>query len=92
MAERQRVPLGVTIVVYNVVIAGLTDELTPTRLMGRVFATRRTLAMGVIPGGSLAGGLIADQLGMASAILIWIVLNASAALLVVITPTETTTP
>ncbi|MDO5740254.1 MAG: MFS transporter [Ornithinimicrobium sp.] len=83
---------GVSIVVYNVVIAGLTAELTPTRLMGRVFATRRTLAMGVIPGGSLAGGLIADQLGMAYAVLIWIVLNASAALLVVLAPTETATP
>lgn len=83
---------GVTIVVYNVVNAGLTARITPARLMGRVSATRRTLAMGVIPAGSLAGGFIADHLGMAYAIAIWISLNATAALLALLTPIETRTP
>lgn len=76
---------GVTIVVYNVVNAGLSAQITPAPVMGRVSATRRTLAMGVVPAGSLAGGLIADHLGMAHAIAVWIGLNLAAALLVALT-------
>lgn len=83
---------GVAIVVYNVVVAGLTASLTPTRLLGRVSATRRTLAMGVVPAGSLAGGLVADHLGMAAAVVTWIGLNAAAALLVLLTVVEGDAP
>ena len=82
---------GVAIVVYNVVNAGWTARITPTRLMGRVSATRRTLAMGVIPAGSLAGGFLADYVGMAYAIATWIVLNAGAAVLVLLTPIKDST-
>lgn len=77
---------GVALMVYNVVNAGWTARITPTRLMGRVSATRRTLAMGVIPAGSLAGGFMADHFGMPSAVASWIVLNAVAAILVLLTP------
>ena len=79
---------GVVIVMYNVVNVGLSARITPSRLMGRVSATRRTLAMGVIPAGSLAGGFIADGVGMPYAIASWIILNAAAAVLVMLTPIE----
>lgn len=82
---------GVAIVVYNVVNAGWTARITPIRLMGRVSATRRTLAMGVIPAGSVAGGFIADHLGMAYAVAGWTVLNATAAVLVLLTPIQDNT-
>lgn len=82
---------GLTIVVYNITNAGLSARITPTRLMGRVSATRRTLAMGVIPAGSLAGGFAADHFGMGYAIAIWTILNATAAALLLLTPIKSNT-
>lgn len=66
---------GVVIVAYNVVNAGLTAELTPTELLGRVSATRRTLTMGIVPIGGVGGGLLADSTGMAVTVAAWIALN-----------------
>lgn len=76
---------GVVIVAYNVLLAGLTAELTPTELMGRVSATRRTLTMGVVPVGGVAGGFLADQTSVAVTIGLWIGLNAAGALVVATT-------
>ncbi|WP_114905408.1 MFS transporter [Ornithinimicrobium murale] len=77
---------GVVIVVYNVLLAGVAAELTPTALMGRVSATRRTLTMGIVPVGGVAGGLLADQAGLAATITAWIVLNAVGAGIVATVP------
>lgn len=66
---------GLVMVIYNVVNAGWSAGLTPADVMGRVSATRRTLSMGVIPAGSVIGGLLADQLGMAWAVGVWVLLN-----------------
>ncbi|WP_256840408.1 MFS transporter [Ornithinimicrobium faecis] len=76
---------GVAIVTYNVLLAGIAAELTPTELMGRVSATRRTLTMGIVPVGGIAGGLHADQAGLVATITAWIVLNAIGAAVVATT-------
>lgn len=73
---------GVVMVTYNVLLAGLAAELTPDALMGRVSATRRTLSMGVVPLGSIGGGLLADQAGSAPAVIAWVALNAVGAVLI----------
>ena len=83
---------GVVIVVYNVLLAGVTAELTPTDLLGRVSATRRTLTMGVVPVGGVAGGMLADQAGLAATITAWIVLNAAGACVVATAPFRATDP
>lgn len=70
---------GVVIVLYNVLVAGLAAELTPVRLMGRVSATRRTLTMGIVPVGGIAGGLLADQAGLVATVSVWILLNGAGA-------------
>lgn len=77
---------GVVIVTYNVLLAGIAAELTPTELMGRVSATRRTLTMGIVPVGGIAGGLLADETGIAATITAWIVLNAIGAAVVATAP------
>lgn len=77
---------GVVIVAYNVVNAGLSAELTPTELLGRVSATRRTLTMGIVPVGGVAGGLLADSAGMAVTVVVWIVLNAIGAVIAATAP------
>lgn len=77
---------GVAIVTYNVLLAGIAAELTPTELMGRVSATRRTLTMGIVPVGGIAGGLLADEVGMVATITAWIVLNAIGAAVVATAP------
>jgi MFS family permease len=74
---------GVVMVVYNVLLAGVAARLTPTELMGRVSSARRTLTMGIVPIGGIAGGLLADQWGVASTISTWVVLNALGAAVVI---------
>lgn len=81
---------GVVIVAYNVVNAGLSAELTPTELLGRVSATRRTLTMGIVPIGGVAGGLLADSAGMAVTVVVWIVLNAVGAAIAATAPFDAT--
>ncbi len=55
--------------------------------MGRVAATRRTLTMGIVPLGSLAGGLTADHAGVPVAVSVWILLTAVGAVLAATAPT-----
>ncbi|WP_109474250.1 MFS transporter [Ornithinimicrobium cavernae] len=73
---------GLVMVTYNVLTAGLAARLTPTALLGRVAATRRTLTMGIVPVGGVAGGLLADQTDVAVTISCWVVLNAAGAAVV----------
>lgn len=73
---------GVAIVIYNVLVAGRAAELTPSGLMGRVSATRRTLTMGIVPVGGIAGGLLADQAGLVTTVSVWILLNGVGAAVV----------
>jgi MFS family permease len=56
------VALGV--VLYNVTAISLMQALTPERLLGRMNASRRFVVWGVIPLGSLVGGVLASTIGL----------------------------
>ena len=60
----------VSMVIYNVHELSLRQTLAPENVLGRVNASMRLLTYGVLPLGSLAGGLIAEPLGIRTAL--WI--------------------
>jgi len=51
-------------VVYNVNARSLMQAVTPDRLLGRVIATNRVIVWGVIPLGSLLGGVLGTTIGL----------------------------
>ena len=51
---------GVTTGTWNVLLMSLYHRLIPNHLFGRIHGTRRTLVWGMMPIGSLVGGLIAS--------------------------------
>lgn len=55
---------GVGITVWNVITVSLRQRVTPAALMGRVNSVYRLLAWGTMPLGAVAGGLIAEFLGL----------------------------
>ncbi|MGP4112135.1 MFS transporter [Streptomyces sp. 4N509B] len=55
---------GVGIVVWNVVTVSLRQRVTPDRLLGRLNSCYRLFAWGTMPLGALAGGLLAEFLGI----------------------------
>ena len=56
--------VSASVMVWNVLTMSLRQALIPEELFGRVQGAYRTLVWGLIPLGSLAGGLLADQLGL----------------------------
>jgi MFS family permease len=58
------VALGASFMMWNVITVSLRQRITPDRLLGRVNATYRLFAWGVMPIGALLGGLIAESLGL----------------------------
>jgi MFS family permease len=56
------ISLGAT--VYNITQVSLRQALTPGRLLGRMNASMRFVVWGIIPLGSLAGGLLGTHLGL----------------------------
>jgi predicted MFS family arabinose efflux permease len=55
-------------VVFNVAIRSLVQAITPNRLLGRTTAVVRMIVWGVIPVGTLLGGVIASTVGISAAI------------------------
>ena len=56
--------VGFAIVLYNVTAISLMQAITPDRLLGRMNASRRFFVWGVIPLGSLTGGVLASTIGL----------------------------
>ena len=56
--------VGFAIVLYNVSAISLMQAITPDRLLGRMNASRRFIVWGVIPLGSLTGGVLASTVGL----------------------------
>lgn len=54
---------------YNVVVAAATYRITPEHMLGRVRSTAKLVAWGTIPLAGLLGGILADHLGAAPALL-----------------------
>ncbi|PRX49010.1 putative MFS family arabinose efflux permease [Prauserella shujinwangii] len=55
---------GAGIIVWNVITVSLRQRITPDRLLGRVNSGYRLVAWGSRPLGALAGGLVAELLGL----------------------------
>jgi Na+/melibiose symporter-like transporter len=51
---------SVTVIIWNVLVMSLRQSFVPGRLLGRVHGTWRTLLWGVIPIGSIVGGLLGE--------------------------------
>ena len=51
-------------IVFNITAISFQQAVTPDRMLGRLNATRRFIVWGVIPLGSLAGGVLASQIGL----------------------------
>ena len=56
---------------YNVVVAARMYQLVPEEIFGRVRSVSRIVAWGTIPIGTLLGGVLADGLGAAPALLVF---------------------
>ncbi|SEF23593.1 Predicted arabinose efflux permease, MFS family [Amycolatopsis pretoriensis] len=54
---------GFVTTLWNIVTVGLRQQFVPAELLGRVTSAYRLLGWGLIPVGTLAGGLVAQQLG-----------------------------
>jgi MFS family permease len=61
---------GVAIVLWNVVTVSLRQRITPDRLLGRMNAAYRLVGWGMMPIGSLLGGVLAEWLGLRPAFLV----------------------
>jgi MFS family permease len=55
-------------VVFNVAMRSLAQSITPNRLLGRTTAVVRMIVWGVIPFGTLLGGVVASTVGISAAI------------------------
>ncbi len=51
-------------IVFNVTGLSFQQAVTPDRMLGRLNATRRFIVWGVIPLGSLTGGVLASVIGL----------------------------
>jgi MFS family permease len=61
---------GLTIPTYDINQFSLRQAVTPLRLQGRVNATMRTLIRGAVPIGALAGGVLAERIGLRSVMIV----------------------
>ncbi|MEV7045908.1 MFS transporter [Amycolatopsis sp. NPDC051061] len=85
---------GFVTTLWNIVTVGLRQELVPPALLGRVSSAYRLLGWGLIPVGSLAGGLVAHELGLRAPYLVAAVVRGLAlvaALPVLLSPLWTET-
>lgn len=55
---------GLSMVVWNVIVVSLRQRLAPDRLLGRVNSGFRLVAWGTRPLGAIAGGVLAEVLGL----------------------------
>ncbi|GAA3228471.1 MFS transporter [Dactylosporangium siamense] len=61
---------GLATTTWNVVTVGLRQELVPADLLGRVIGVTRMLGWGLVPAGTVLGGLIAHRYGLRAPFLV----------------------
>jgi MFS family permease len=61
--------IGLGSPIYNVTAISLRQSLTPDRLLGRVTASARLVAVGTLPLGALLGGALGQTMGLRPALL-----------------------
>jgi predicted MFS family arabinose efflux permease len=74
------------VLIYNVSQVSYRQALVPTEIQGRMNASIRTLVWGIIPVGSLMGGVAADLLGVRETVVTMAALTILAPLWVVFSP------
>ena len=77
---------GTAVVVFNATSATLVQATAPARLMSRVFASRRLVSWGVMPVGTLLGGLLGTYLGLRTAVFVGAGGRALAGLIILFSP------
>jgi MFS family permease len=77
---------GIGAITYGVNGISLIQAITPSRLLGRVHATRRFFIQGSMPLGALLGGFLGETLGLAPTILVAAVGSFSGTLWVFLSP------
>jgi len=80
------------VVVYNITSISFQQEITPDRMLGRLNASRRFVVWGVIPLGSLVGGVLAATVGLRPTLFVGAIGIAFAALPVVFSPLRSLGP
>jgi MFS family permease len=73
-------------VIYNVSTRTLIQTVTPNRMLGRATAVVRTLVWGVIPLGTVLGGVLAETIGVREAIWVGAAGASFAALPILLSP------
>jgi predicted MFS family arabinose efflux permease len=77
---------GFGLVTFSVTAAGVRQVLAPEALRGRVMATLRFFEWGVMPVGSVVGGLIGEAAGPAAALAVAALVFVSASVWIVASP------
>jgi MFS family permease len=77
---------GLSAIIYNVNQVSFRQAITPLEMQGRMNATMRFVVWGVMPLGSLAGGLLASFLPIRTTILIGALIGSTAFLWVLLSP------
>lgn len=77
---------GTAVVVFNATSATLVQATAPARLLSRVFASRRLVSWGVMPVGTLLGGLLGTYFGLRTAVFVGAGGRALAGLIILFSP------
>jgi MFS family permease len=64
------VAMGAGFMMWNIITVSLRQRITPDHLLGRLNATYRLFAWGVMPIGALLGGLVAELFGIRAVFLV----------------------
>lgn len=75
--------------IFSILGLSLVQKITPNRVLGRMNATRRTFSRGVIPLGSILGGLLGQATGLPSTIVVGGVISGGAFLWMLYRPVYT---
>jgi MFS family permease len=76
-------------VLFNVTGISLQQALTPTRMLGRMNASRRWVVWGTIPLGSATGGVLAETIGLRPTLFVGAVGASVAFLVLLVEPLRT---
>lgn len=78
--------LSIGVVVYNINQVSLRQALVPLRLQGRMNASMRWIVWGTIPAGAILGGVLAETVGVRTAIQIAVIGGLFSFLWVLLSP------
>ncbi|MDA4120851.1 MAG: MFS transporter [Thaumarchaeota archaeon] len=74
------------VLIYNIAQVSYRQALVPTNIQGRMNASIRTLVWGIIPVGSLLGGVVAQSIGVRETVVLMALLGMIAPLWIVFSP------